>query len=205
MERMAILGWGSLIWDVRREFVRHLDDWRAGGPHLPIEFARKSVSRSNALTLVIDRKIGTPVETLYAISKRTDPRDVICDLRSREGTTAKNIGFVNVESREENGRDEETRRVIKAWALLNKVQFVAWTDLEASFSEPKPEMFVTAALAHLKSLDVSGLREAVKYVLMAPAQTDTYLRKVLMKDRWFKDQIALYKEDASHTKCSRQP
>jgi len=196
MERMAVLGWGSLIWDAEPDFDHHLNEWPAGGPQLPIEFARKSGKRGNALTLVIDRRIGTMVETLYAISKRTDPRDVICDLRTREGTTAKNIGLVNLINGDEHGRDQETRKTVKTWASANKIQFVAWTDLEASFTEPEPERFIAAALAHLKSLDVRGLREAVRYVLMAPPQTDTRLRRVLMSDQWFKEQVALYRKDA---------
>ena len=169
----------------------------AGGPQLPIEFARKSRTRGNALTLVIDRRIGTTVETLYAVSKRTDPRDVICDLRTCEGTTAENIGLVNLLNGHGYGGDEETRKAIKTWASASKIQFVAWTDLEGNFlAEPDPDHFIAAALAYMKSLDVVGLREAVRYVLMAPPQTDTRLRRVLMGDGWFKEQVALYRKAA---------
>jgi hypothetical protein len=107
MENIAILGWGSLIWEERPEFDRYLGMWNVGGPQLPIEFCRKSKTRHNALTLVIDNNLGTEVETLYALSKRSDPRDTICDLRSREGTTIENIGFVNIE----NGLFDEPRHV----------------------------------------------------------------------------------------------
>lgn len=196
MGKMAVLGWGSLIWDKRPEFDRHLNPWVAGGPRLPIEFARKSKSRGDALTLVIDSNIGTPIATLYAISKRTDPQDVVCDLRTREGITTKNIGFVDLENTTEHGRDEGIREVIRTWASANEIRFVAWTDLEGSFAEHDPGRFLDVALAHLKSLDVAGLREAVKYVVMAPSQTDTRLRRFLMDDPWFKEQIALYREDA---------
>ena len=194
MDRMVILGWGSLIWEERPDFDRHIDGWVKGGPRLPIEFARKSKSRGGALTLVIDRKIGTLVETLYAISKRTDPRDVICDLRTREGTTVKNIGFVNLENRDEHGRDEEVRNDIKIWAVANRIPFVAWTDLESNFDESMPDRFVAVALEYMKALDVSALREAVKYFTLAPAQADTRLRRALMNNRWFKVQVALYKD-----------
>jgi hypothetical protein len=182
MENIVILGWGSLIWDESPEFDRHLKAWNVGGPQLPIEFCRKSKTRCNALTLVINRKIGTPVETLYALSKRTDLRDAICDLRSREGTTIDNIGFVNLENGDEHGRDQKSREAIKAWASSKDIHFVAWTDLESSFAEQKTDEFITAAMKHLKSLDLKGLREAIKYILKAPPQTDTCLRKVLMND-----------------------
>ncbi len=129
MESIAILGWGSLVWEERPDFDRHLVSWNSGGPVLPIEFSRKSKSRGNALTLVIDRERGSPVETLYAMSKRKDPRDAVCDLRSREGTTLENIGFVNLDDGSERGRDEQSIQDIRAWAMEKKTQFVTWTDL----------------------------------------------------------------------------
>jgi hypothetical protein len=195
MDNIAILGWGSLIWDGRPEFDRHLTAWSVGGPQLPIEFCRKSRTRCNALTLAIDRRVGTRVETLYALSKRTDPRDVICDLRSREGTTIDKIGFVNLENGDEQGRDLESREAIRAWAASKNIHFVVWTDLESNFSESKPDEFIAAAMAHLKSLDSRGLLEAVKYIVKAPPQTDTRLRKVLMNDEWFQEQVAIYNRD----------
>jgi hypothetical protein len=194
--KIAILGWGSLIWDERAEFDRYLKGWAVGGPQLPIEFCRKSKTRCNALTLVIDRRIGTRIETLYALSKRTDPRDAICDLRSREGTTIDNIGFVNLKNGDEHDRDQESREAIKAWASSKNIHFVAWTDLESSFAGQNPDEFITAAMTHLKSLDLTGLREAVKYIVKAPPQADTRLRKVLMNDGWFKEQVALYNKGA---------
>jgi hypothetical protein len=183
---------GSLIWDKRPEFDQYLKPWAIDGPKLPIEFCRKSKTRSNALTLVLDRKLGTPIETLYAFSKRSDPQDAVCDLRSREGTILNKIGFVNLENGEEHGREKEFREVIKAWALSKNVHFVAWTDLESSFVEEDYDSFSSAAIKHLKSLDLMGIQEAVKYIVKAPPQIDTYLRKILMNDEWFKNQVVLY-------------
>lgn len=48
---IAILGWGSLLWDERPEFDQHHGVWQFDGPHLNLEFSRKSSSRENALTL----------------------------------------------------------------------------------------------------------------------------------------------------------
>lgn len=52
--KIAILGWGSLIWDERPEFDSHHEEWTSGGPVLQLEFSRISESRKGALTLVID-------------------------------------------------------------------------------------------------------------------------------------------------------
>jgi hypothetical protein len=192
METIAILGWGSLVWEERPDFDRHLVSWNSGGPVLPIEFSRKSKSRGNALTLVIDRERGSPVETYYAMSKRKDPRDALKDLRSREGTTLGNIGFVDLLDGSERGRDEQSVQDIRAWAMEKKIQFVAWTDLSSHFAGFDTATFTTAATDHLKSLDPIQLRQALMYILMAPKQTDTGLRRALMEDKWFQAKRALY-------------
>ncbi len=192
-EKIALLGWGSLIWDARPDFDRYLNAWTSDGPRLQLEFSRKAESRKNALTLVIDSDRGTKVPTLYTLSKRSDPRDAVCDLRSREGTIIQKIGLINLITEEECGRDKKVIKVIQNWAKEKEFQVVIWTDLEASFSERKPNEFCDAALAHLKSLDLEGIREAVKYVVRAPQQIKTRLRKMLMNDEWFRQQIAIYK------------
>ena len=158
---------------------------------LPIEFSRKSKSRGNALTLVIDRERGSPVETLYAMSKRKDPRDALKDLRNREGTTLENIGFVNLYDGSERGRDEQSVQDIRAWAMEKKIQFVAWTDLPSHFAGFDTATFIRAATDHLKSLDPTQIRQALEYIVRAPKQTDTELRRKVMGDKWFQDRIAL--------------
>ena len=90
--KIAILGWGSLIWDKGELPVK--GEWRQGGPSLPIEFSR--VSSDCRLTLVIDHKNGEPVTTWFAQSNRNDLDDAICDLREREGTICKRIGYLDL-------------------------------------------------------------------------------------------------------------
>ena len=95
MEQMkiAILGWGSLIWDKDSEKGKEFDRWRktdewevAGDLELPLEFSRISVSRNCALTLVIDEENGTPCRVQYSLSKRKNYKDAVYDLKRREGT-----------------------------------------------------------------------------------------------------------------------
>jgi hypothetical protein len=66
--RIAILGWGSLIWEPRE--LETIGGWQMGGPVLPIEFSR--VSNDGRLTLVVDEKNGVDVPTRYILSSRTD-------------------------------------------------------------------------------------------------------------------------------------
>ena len=51
--KIAILGWGSLLWEGGQEFERWHDAWHNDGPSLKLEFSRVSESRLGALTLVI--------------------------------------------------------------------------------------------------------------------------------------------------------
>jgi hypothetical protein len=191
IHRTAVLGWGSLIWDARPEFDRHLTGWSVGGPRLPLESCRISQSRKKALTLVIDTGLGTEVETLYALTTRLDPQDAICDLRCREGTTAKNIGYVNLVTADEHGRCANVVETIRSWAPAKEVHFVVWTDLPANFPERKADKFCNAALSHLKSLDVAGIRAAVEYIANAPPTISTAFRTFIMNDAWFKNQLRL--------------
>ncbi len=115
--QIAILGWGSLLWDSRPEFDEQHESWQHDGPEIKLEFSRVSQSRRGALTLVIDPKNGTPCRVAYAISKRRDPEDAICDLRCREGTTRSNVGFLFVNgSRQPQSRDPNSLEAINAWA-----------------------------------------------------------------------------------------
>ena len=66
LPRIAILGWGSLIWDERSDF----DDW-----HDKWEDDRPILSRKHALTLVIDGENGVPCRAQFAFSKRRSPED----------------------------------------------------------------------------------------------------------------------------------
>jgi len=43
--RVAILGWGSLLWEGGSAFDKWHDDWRCDGPILNLEFSRVSASR----------------------------------------------------------------------------------------------------------------------------------------------------------------
>lgn len=98
--RIAIIGWGSLIWDPR-ELPRE-GTWQSGGPRLPIEFSR--VSQDCRLTLVIDYENGAATQTRYVLSPRVDLDDAIEDLRVREGTNKKRIGFVDLKYDKDSGQ-----------------------------------------------------------------------------------------------------
>lgn len=185
---IALLGWGSLIWDTRPEFDQHHQEWQADGPVLPLEFARISKTRSGALTLVVEPTCGAPCKVAYARSKRSDPRDAICDLRSREGTTYENIGFYFADGTAQKSRDKTILSVVSTWAKAKSLDAVVWTDLTSNFkSKVEKDFSVTSAVAYLASLEPAGKAAAAEYVWRAPELVVTPLRSALQSQPWFQD------------------
>lgn len=183
---IAILGWGSLIWDERPEFDQHHHQWQFDGPQLPIEFARISKTRTGALTLVLNSEFGAHCTVAFARSKRSDPEDAICDLRSREGTTRKNIGYLFSNGSAQQARDTTALVTIAAWAKVKSFDVVVWTDLPSNFQAETGQPFsVSAALKHVASLPPDGMAAAAAYVWQAPEFVVTPLRAELQAQPWF--------------------
>jgi hypothetical protein len=188
MMRIAILGWGSLIWDKRAAFDEQHDDWQFDGPSLKIEFSRVSQSRNEALTLVLDPQHGKLCRVAYALSRRQTHDDAICDLRCREGTTLKNIGLYFVDGSQSRSRDAESLKTIQAWISPKKFDAVIWTDLPSNFQEKsrvRKRFSVKNAISHIQALDVVGKATTAEYVWRAPEFIKTPLRKALESQPWF--------------------
>lgn len=190
--KVAILGWGSLLWDLKPEFERQHGKWRGAGPVLKIEFCRVSESRKDALTLVIDPDSGAPCRVAYSMSHRSALAEVVADLRCREGTILANIGSLVVNG-SANVSKEESLQAIKAWALQKKVDAVVWTALRNNFttkSKVKKPFSVPAAIAHLQALDPEEKASAAEYIWRAPAFIETPLRSALQVHPWFQEAVS---------------
>lgn len=184
----VILGWGSLIYELDdlKKFVQL--KWYDGGPRLPIEFSRISSSRDKALTLVIDPVNGVKIPTKYIISKRTDPKDAVSDLRDREGTVNRHIGIIDLKENEERSKFSEVTKTIKKWCEDEGFRAVVWADLPSNFedeSADKEKFSIPAALKHLNSLPKTGKEKAKAYLRKAPKFVDTPLRKKLISENWY--------------------
>ena len=83
--RIAVIGWGSLIWDLDNLAPLIEGTWlMGGGPVLPMEFSRVSPKRLQALAVCLDPQYGDPCQTNAIISIRDDIHDAAEDLRARE-------------------------------------------------------------------------------------------------------------------------
>lgn len=182
--RIALLGWGSLIWDTRPEFDEHRGEWLLDGPVLPLEFSRVSESRKGALTLVIDSINGSACTVSYSMSTRRTPLDAIADLRSREGTVMRRMGFWLAD-----GSlicEPEISEAIVSWAMEKSFDAVVWTGLPSNFREQtKRDFSVDAAVEHLQNLTPEGKAMAATYLWRAPDFVRTPLRDQLQRVPWF--------------------
>lgn len=181
---IAILGWGSLIWDERSEFDNWHDGWLPDGPTLNLEFSRISESRACALTLVIDEHHGELCKVVYAMSKRQNANDAICDLRSREGTILKRISHHFADD----SRSDEPAvpKNIETWAKEKKLDVVVWTGLPSNFQDEVGKPFsIPEALSYLKDLPPEGKAKAAEYIRRAPKFIRTPLRRALEVEPWF--------------------
>lgn len=184
--RICVLGWGSLLWDEHPTFDSHHGAWERDGPKLRLEFSRISETRLGALTLVLDATHGAECQVAYADSTRNDPEDAICDLRSREGTVRKRIGFMFLDGSRAQGGDEVTRQVIKTWAAERKADVVIWTNLPSNFEKKKGRPFsLDEACKHLQALSPEGKARAAEYVWRAPDFVVTPLKLRLQQEPWF--------------------
>jgi hypothetical protein len=185
--RIAILGFGSLLWDKRPEFDDLCEGWQEEGPTLPLEFSHISrKTRLGALTLVIDPKLGTNATVNWCFSKRKNVDDAFCDLRCREGTKNEFIGKMVVSE----GVSPEApayEKAIHDWAIAKSLDAIVWTKLESSFiDEENYDAFLKSALNHIQfRLTPEGKAKAAEYVWRAPDFVKTPLRSILQSEPWF--------------------
>ena len=194
--RIAVLAWGSLVWD-RRELAI-AEAFKANGPRLPIEFCR--VSGGGRLTLVIDEAFGTSCPIYVAASACGDLDAALENLWIREGSqdemlpknvrTHGRVGFVEVASGHSSGkameRHSNAAATIKTWAQANGFDAAIWTALASNFHETDKaaEPFsVDAAIRYLEMLDAPRFGAAVSYIRSAPPEAQTPVRAAV-NARW---------------------
>lgn len=175
--KIGILAWGSLYWDLGS--LKIIDKWYKDGVVLPIEFSRISDKGKGRLTLVIDETYGSQVKTYWSISEFSILEKSIENLKTREKTNDKNIGYINLKENSFNSKFSNSLiEQIKNWAKLKKLDAVIWTDLESNFQKIiKSEFSTESGLEYINNLDKKTKEKAIEYINNAPEQTITDLRK----------------------------
>ena len=175
---IAIIAWGSLVWDPRSFRIK--GEWRNQGPRLEIELSR--VAKDGRLTLAVDDNDGVEVQTYCAQSVRSDLGDAIADLRDREGTIRKRIGFFEANngncSISEFSDQIDIAGIMVAWCKAMGFEAAVWTALPPQFEEQTKTVFsVDNAVAYIKSLPLPARKTAFEYIEKAPRETVTPVRQ----------------------------
>lgn len=177
--KIAVLGWGSLIWDKKSLIVQD-EDWAIDGPKLPIEFAR--ISKDGRLTLVIHPD-SQAVQVLWNIMAYTDLTSAKENLKFREGSQLSGIGFVDLTNESNQNGDEGICKTIREWAYSKDLDAVIWTNLGANFQEKTGLDFAPEnVLNYLKNLKEESKRITKEYIVKAPKQIRTEMRLYFEKN-----------------------
>ncbi len=184
--KIAIVGWGSLLWDSEPQFDRQHRGWRHPGPKLKLEFSQIASPEDDGLALVIDPEHGKLCTVAYVLSRRACFEDAFFDLQAREKTTHLNIGFVRLDVGAERGRDIGSLKSIRAWARKSRLSAVLWTDTPSNFRTSRGKPFSVAnALAYIRSVKPEVKSRIAEYVWRSPKFVDTPLRRKLESTPWF--------------------
>ncbi len=186
LKRIAIIGWGSLIWDLEILRPHVAGEWQMeAGPLLPMEFSRVSPKRKLGLAVCLDPEAGVPCQTHVICSKRSSIHEAIQDLQARERAPDGLIGAYHADF--QHGRMPEVVTRVQAWCEAKGWSGAVWTDLEPNFEAHTTRGFsVTEGIRYLKMLRGESLEEAYNYIQNAPAQTATPLRAALANDVWWR-------------------
>jgi len=177
MDRIAIIGWGSLVWAPDDLAIKY--PFQPTDLCLNLEFARRS--SDGRLTLVLDPEIGVSCQVHATCYDGDNLNEAIRNLRLREGVRTKEwIGFVNLKSgarrTEAFDFDPENGLAIEAWGRRHNCDAVIWTALRSNFPRPyTPD----AAIRHLQALWPHELHKALDYVRNTPPQLKTPVRSAI--------------------------
>jgi hypothetical protein len=138
--RYAVLGWGSLIWDLDTLAPHVRLPWGMGaGPRLPMEFSRVSPKRRMGLVVCLD-PAGVPCPTHAVASTRPRLAEAVADLAHRERAPEHRIGGVCLATGAAQGR-AAIAEVVRAWCRDAGWTGAVWTDLLPNYSEMLGEAF----------------------------------------------------------------
>lgn len=173
MQKIACLGWGSLVWDARELPIRR--GWFNNGPLAPVEFLRQS--KDGRITLVIAEGVQH-VRVLWALMDATNIEEGRRALGAREGIPERNYSKHIGAWQPSDGAPPAALPTLNRWAESCGLDGVVWTALPPKFQGQ--EGYLASAdevSAYLVSLEGRTREMAEQYVRNAPRQIDTPFRR----------------------------
>ena len=177
--RIAIVGYGSLIWDLDNLAPHVTGQWSLGtGPKMPVEFSRISPKRKMGLVLVVDQTLNHQCQTNIIESSRSNLQHTINDLAARERCDAEMIGHLDM-----NGNGLHGFSYVEEWLERSSFDGVVWTALPGNYHSHTGRAFSHHnARDYLRTLKRDALVEAWRYIEFAPEVTATPFRQFLAED-----------------------
>jgi hypothetical protein len=128
------IAWGSLLWNFKSLKIE--TEWTKSNIKFPLNFSRISDNGQGRLTLVID-KSGEMNNIYYARTSFSNLNTAIEKLKTREKTTTKNIGFINIASDTYRTSllDDKKIQELVSFAKKNKIDGLIWTEIPSNFNE----------------------------------------------------------------------
>ncbi len=128
------IAWGSLLWNFKTLKIE--TEWTKSNIKFPLNFSRISDNGNGRLTLVID-KTGEMNNVYYARTSFSNLNNAIRKLKTREKTSNKNIGFINIESNTVRTSllDDKKIQELVNFAKKNKIDGLIWTEITPNFNE----------------------------------------------------------------------
>ena len=128
------IAWGSLLWNFKSLKIE--TEWTKSNIKFPLNFSRISDNGNGRLTLVID-KTGEMNNIYYAKTAFSNLNIAINKLKSREKTSNKNIGFINITTNTVRTSllDERKVKELITFAKKNKIDGLIWTEITPNFNE----------------------------------------------------------------------
>lgn len=179
MAIIACLGWGSLVWDSRELPIQ--GNWLNDGPFIHVEFMRQS--RGGRLTLVLT-ETERPVQSLWAVMDSAELETARQMLANREEILDKNVN-IHIGSWSIGEASPPNVLGLPEWAQAHGIQHVIWTALPPKLGGKEKRSSEEEILGYLASLTGASLRDAEKYIRLAPIQIDTpYRRRIEAEFHW---------------------
>lgn len=181
--KIAILGWGSLLWQPKDlQFDKEIG-WLENGPMLPIEYAR--ISKDGRLTLVITKDVKE-VKTYFAISTYENEEEAVLNLAVREGCGRKQIGSYD-KSKSSFSKEVFFEKNILGWIKNTDIDIVIWTNLGEKWDFKNDDGEVIKIIPdervdYLIKLKNHKRALAEEYIRRTPTQIKTHYRSLIEKE-----------------------
>lgn len=163
--KIAIIGWGSLLWD--QEPLKTSGEWHSDGPELPLEFCR--ISKDGRVTLVIEKILGSPCTSYWIESAEKNLKLAIENLAEREKSPVRSIGSV---TRDTLPKSFSESKILEWLNLKSDIEAVIWTDLPSNWTEKTGVGFSASSFKKYLS-ERSNESQMIEYFDKAPTQIQT--------------------------------